>query len=157
VIEAYRCFLENKLFASGADTKIRTAPFESGRGSKESLIAVYYEAGAKRTASHIDIPELDGMTVADYPIDITAVLNMGMVIASIPDEADLEFDYAYLVGFIRRQFKAICSSDINIPENAADLIGALRTLKLKLPDIGRIPVENLKNFYEKHLKLLRSA
>lgn len=149
VIKGYINLLRSKNPGGGT---IRSIPFSSTQGAEESLIAVYCTDHHNKIIGkgRVDVKVPEG-NMQNYLLRVTGMINIAFAASNIPEnvtEARLETDYGHIVGFIKRQYKEIQGSELDLPAGSVGLLEKLRYIIIILPKADRRSVEKIREYNE---------
>jgi hypothetical protein len=89
----------------------------------------------------------------DRTLDVIRMLNMALAAAEIPKDARRAEDaarYEGLVSFIRNQYRMLTGTELPATQNILDAVR-----RIELPAAFPMPVEALRDYYERCIETLR--
>ncbi|MFH1310457.1 MAG: hypothetical protein ABIH85_07260 [Candidatus Omnitrophota bacterium] len=146
VIEAYIALLQSKC---SNPKNIKSKPFSSTEGSKETLIAVYCAGKDFKGEGHVDVAIQEG-ELEDYLLRVPGMLNIALAVSNIPEDVTKE-EYQNLlplISYVKSYHNALIGQPLILPDNTDPKVirEALIRITLVLPKTLRRETRELELF-----------
>ena len=77
------------------------------------------------------------------------MINIALAASNRPEHAtdeELKTTYGSIVGFIKRQYKEMLGSELNVPDSVEGALRTLRHIILALPKAYRMPLNKIEEY-----------
>jgi len=137
IIREYTALLDKR-----SSAEVKTRPFSSAKGSRETLLAVYCAGREFKGEGHVDLAIPPEERLDEYALKMNELLDVALAASSIPDEILADGtgeNFSMFFEFISSQYEKIIGKNLILPGKIEEKLRAVKNIVLELPETLKEP------------------